>query len=256
MTKQEFLSRYNISEDQFSGKEAVGGYLDLGSVTTLPDGFNPTVGGYLDLRSVTTLPDGFNPTVGGYLDLRSVTTLPDGFNPTVGGYLYWKNNSKKIGKNVRPVPRPRINKNFFWEKNNKKYAMVDGIFCEIISEKQQTISEETITVFSAKKVNKEESFFIVKKDDYCAHGEDLRKAFEDVKFKVVAEKLKNEPINPDTEITINHYRLITGACEMGVKNWMEQNNIKVESIMAKDLMPILKKSNAYGFEKFKTLITF
>ena len=134
--------------------------------------------------------------------------------------------------------------------------MIDGIFCEIISEKQQTISDENITVFSAKKVNKEGQFFIVKKDDHFAHGEDLRKAFEDVKFKIIAEKLKNEPINEDTEITINHYRLITGACEMGVKNWMQQNNITVESIKAKDLFPILKKSNAYGFEKFKSLITF
>jgi hypothetical protein len=134
--------------------------------------------------------------------------------------------------------------------------MVDGIFCEIISEKQQTISEETVIVFSAKKVNKKDTFFIVKKDTYYAHGADLRKAFEDVKFKIIAEKLKNEPINPDTEITINHYRLITGACEMGVKNWMDQNNITVDAIKAKDLFPILKKSNAYGFEKFKTLITF
>jgi hypothetical protein len=43
---------------------------------------------------------------------------------------------------------------------------------------------------------------------------------------------------------------------MGVKNWMDQNNITVDAIKAKDLFPILKKSNAYGFDKFKTLITF
>jgi hypothetical protein len=234
----------------------VGGSLYLRNLTSIPEGFNPTVGGYLDLSNLTSIPEGFNPTVGGYLDLSNLTSIPEGFNPTVGGSLYWKNNSKRIGKSIRPIPRPRINKNFFWEKNNKQYAMIDGIFCEITNQKEQTISEETVIVFSAKKVNKNDQFFIVKKDDCYAHGEDLRKAFEDVKFKIVAEKLKNEPINPDTEITINHYRLITGACEMGVKNWMEQNKIKVESIKAKDLFPILKKTNAYGFEKFKSLITF
>ncbi|MBP9845809.1 MAG: hypothetical protein KBD43_07135, partial [Saprospiraceae bacterium] len=65
----------------------VGGYLDLGSVTSIPEGFNPTVGGSLDLGSVTSIPEGFNPTVGGSLDLGSVTSIPEGFNPTVGGYL-------------------------------------------------------------------------------------------------------------------------------------------------------------------------
>ena len=65
----------------------VGGWLNLSSVTTLPQGFNPIMGGNLNLRSVTTLPQGFNPIVGGHLDLSSVTTLPQGFNPTVGGYL-------------------------------------------------------------------------------------------------------------------------------------------------------------------------
>jgi hypothetical protein len=234
----------------------VGGDLDLSSLTSIPEGFNPTVGGDLYLSSLTSIPEGFNPTVGGDLDLRSLTSIPEGFNPTVGGDLDWKNNSKRIGSAVRSIPRPRINKNFFWEKNNKKYAMIDGIFCEIISEKQQTISEQMVIVFSAKKVNKKEQFFIVKKDSYYAHGDDLRKAFEDVQFKIVAEKLKNEPINADTEITVNHYRLITGACEMGVKSWMSQNNISVEKITAKDLLPILKKSNAYGLERFKQLLTF
>jgi hypothetical protein len=65
----------------------VGGDLDLRSVTALPKGFSPKVGGDLDLRSVTALPKGFSPQVGGDLDLRSVTALPKGFAPQVGGYL-------------------------------------------------------------------------------------------------------------------------------------------------------------------------
>jgi hypothetical protein len=51
MKKEEFLKRYNLTEAQFSGKEKINGDLDLRSVTSLPDGFNPTVGGYLDLVS-------------------------------------------------------------------------------------------------------------------------------------------------------------------------------------------------------------
>src|SRR3990167_6552344 len=66
----------------------VGGYLYLGSLTSIPEGFNPTVGGYLYLGSLTSIPEGFNPTVGGSLSLGSLTSIPEGFNPTVGGYLY------------------------------------------------------------------------------------------------------------------------------------------------------------------------
>lgn len=71
----------------------------------------------------------------------------------------------------------------------------------------------------------------------------------------MAEKLKKEPIKKDTIISVNHYRLITGACEFGVKSWMEQNKVK-ENITAEKLLLILEKTNAYGLSKFKQLITF
>jgi hypothetical protein len=45
----------------------------------------------LYLGSVTAIPEGFNPKVGGNLDLSSVTAIPEGFNPKVGGDLYIPN---------------------------------------------------------------------------------------------------------------------------------------------------------------------
>ena len=72
MEVKEFCRRYEISEAQFYGREEIRGYLDLRSLTSIPEGFNPTVGGSLDLRSLTSIPSGFNPTVGGGLDLRLV----------------------------------------------------------------------------------------------------------------------------------------------------------------------------------------
>ena len=44
-----FCKRIGITENQFYGKEEIEGGLDLGSLTSIPEGFNPTVGGYLDL---------------------------------------------------------------------------------------------------------------------------------------------------------------------------------------------------------------
>jgi len=37
--------------------------------------------------------------------------------------------------------------------------------------------------------------------------------------------MKKEPINKDTIITVNHYRVITGACEMGCKDWMPLSRV-------------------------------
>jgi hypothetical protein len=85
---RDFCRAHGITEDQFYGREKVGGDLYLGSLTSIPEGFNPTVGGDLYLRSLTSIPEGFNPTVGGDLYLRSLTSIPEGFNPTVGGDLY------------------------------------------------------------------------------------------------------------------------------------------------------------------------
>ena len=71
-------------------------------------------------------------------------------------------------------------------------------------------------------------------------------------------------------LTIAYYRAITGACRFGCESWLKQNNIAYKwvgigdnavpvedkPIKAVDLLPILEKSNAYGVEKFKSLITF
>jgi len=173
-----------------------------------------------------------------------LTTIPDGFNPTVGGSLDLRGLTKYIGSSV--------DNNFFWNNNSKRYAIIDGIFCEIISEK----SVDGCRIFSAKKIAIEDTFYIVNKGKFYSHGEDLKKAFTDLDFKVRAEQIKKEPITKDTIITMQYYRIITGACEMGCKSWMQENGINVDEIKASELLPILKKSNAYGYDQFKKLVTF
>ena len=141
---------------------------------------------------------------------------------------------------------------------------VDG-YCFVV---EQTKSTKGIKIYSGynlvnidnTKIIRENSF-VAEKDNFYAHGETVKKAISDVQFKIVAEKLKNEPILPDTVITINHYRLITGACEMGVNSWMERTfdanerkSIADKGIKASDLFPILKRSNAYGFDRFNALM--
>jgi hypothetical protein len=227
MNKKDFLTRYNLTEDHFSGKEKIGGDLDLGSLTSIPEGFNPTVGGDLDLGSLTSIPEGFNPTVGGYLYLGSGLTA-------------------KTKKPKGKIETPK-NKLLFWKEG--KFIKADGIFTEVLNKRGN--------VYRVKKLHSTKEFYLVTDGKSThAHGDTLQKAKEDFRFKVIAEKLKKDPIKEDTIITMQYYRIVTGACEMGVKNWMDQNNIKLEKIKAKDLLPILKKTNAYGYDRFKNLVTF
>jgi hypothetical protein len=236
----------------------VGRYLDLRSVTSLPEGFNPTVGGGLDLSSVTSLPEGFNPTVGGSLDLRSVTSLPEGFNPTVGRYLEWKNGRKHIGSSVNV--EVKTSKSFFWDG----FAKIDGMFCQVDSKRISTIEGQDYELRTGKKVGKNETFYIVSKDDFHAHGKDIKTAFEDLQFKIQSERLKNEPINEETLVTVAHYRVITGACNLGCKDFLDRHKIpykmvgervvEEEPIKAIALLKLLEKDGAYGMDRFKKLL--
>ena len=177
--------------------------------------------------------------MGGSLYLSNLTSIPEGFNPTVGGSLYLRNGLKCNTK------KPDIL--FSWK--NGKYILVDGIFTEVKSKYGNLYS--IIEIGHRKK-----EMYLYGKGKYFAHGETAEKAKEDYTFKKLSEKLKHDPIKQNTQIDIRYYRLITGACEAGVRKWMQQNNISKEKIKASELLPILRKTNAYGLERFEKLVTF
>ena len=156
-----------------------------------------------------------------------------------------------------------------YKTKDLNYKSVDNSMFVIVSTKD-TKGIKIHTGYNIQKIENgkiiKQDCYVAKKDSFYAHGETAKKAIGDLQFKIVSEKLKNEPILEDTELTVSHYRLITGACELGCKNFMEQNNIpfkiedgkliEVNPIKAKDLLPILEKNNAYGLSRFKQLIKF
>ena len=218
----DFCKKHNISEDQFYGREKISGDLYL----------------------------------------RSVTSIPEGFNPTVGGYLYLRSGRRYIGATVNIEVEVRTPSSFFWKNN---FALIDGIFCEVDNSRKCTANGEEYIVRNARRIGKSDVFFIVSKNDLHAHGNDFKEAFADLEFKIQSEKFKKEPITEDTLITVNHYRAITGACNMGCKDFLEKNKIpftvndagnvvEVAPVKAKDLLILLKKDNSYGLSKFERFI--
>ena len=242
----------------------VGGSLDLRgtSITSLPD--NLTVGGSLDLRgtSITSLPD--NLTVGGslYLEGTSITSLPD--NLTVGGSLYLEGTSitslpdnLTVGgsldlEGTSITNTSRINKNapeiLFWK--NGKYVLVDGIFAEVIRKRNG--------VFKLKKPNSSKVFFCVTDGNgRYAHGDTVQAAKDDLLYKISSDDRREQykDIALDSILTfeecIRFYRVMTGACAFGVKNFIESNNIKRRSYTVREILTITK--GQYGSDSLAFL---
>ena len=212
----ELLKKYNVNNYEFDQEE------------------NVIINGYLDLSSLTSADKDFlkGTTINGYLDLSSLTSA----------------DKDLLQKNVKQL---EVGYN-----EEKGYCYFDGILNKVLflsNKKGYNIYTTT-------------NGYVAEKGNYTAHGNTIKKCIEDLEFKIIAEKLKNEPIKKDTEFTVKYYRLLTGACDLGCRSFMQNNNIpfnvidnntvEIKPIKAVDLLPMLEKSNAYGYEKFKSLVNF
>ena len=238
----------------------VGGLLNIEGtrITHIPNDL--VVGGSLDLRGtdITSLPDDL--TVGGVLDIRytGITSLPN--NLTVGGILL----SHK--KQVTSIPdNLTVNKDFVSEEiglfidnkknnvipnciewHNGKYIKADGIFSEVVSHKGN--------VRRIKKIGSDKIAYLVTDGrGKWAHGETLEEAKRDLIYKISkVDKSKYENYTLDTEVTfeegIEMYRVITGACSFGVKDFAE-NRLKKrkEKYKVSEIISITK--GEYGNKK-------
>ena len=129
------------------------------------------------------------------------------------------------------------------------YVKADGIFQKLISRKKI----KDIEIF-----NVEDSFgkksFVIKKGDLFSHGEDLKKAKEDLKYKIgnrdtsQFKKWKVDDVKPLDEL-IQSYRVITGACEFGVKDFCQKQG-KLKSKYK--ISEVIKMTDGcFGNDKYK-----
>ena len=165
----DFCEKYKLTLNQFLGIDKIEGSLDLHSVTTLPDGFNPTVGGNLDLN---------------YGLSCNYTKLPS------DSIISWCNG---------------------------KYILVDGIFTEVVSHRGN--------VYRVKKLNSNTIFYLVTDGVKYSHGSTLKEAKLDLIYKI-SNKSKDsyKDYTLDSVVTfeegIECYRVLTGACSFGTKDFV------------------------------------
>ena len=119
-----------------------------------------------------------------------------------------------------------------------------------------------ITIYNKQKsIEDLKKVYIVEKDGIYSHGETIENAIKDFRYKIGNRNieyysyLKKEKGKIKTEELIKAYRVITGSCEYGTKQFVENLDNLKEEYTIKEALNILKKNKAYRFEIFEKFIT-
>jgi len=257
----------------------IGCHLDIKNVKALPKGFNPIVGGTLYLDYLKEIPNDFNLTVGTSLILNFVSKIPVGFCPTVGGslclpkvkqiapdfkpfvgcYLYLNGMTNlpdtfdsKVAYTIFLKNRYIYNHNKYLAKfvswSNGKYIRVDELFTEVVSHKGN--------VWKVKRIGDDKEFYLISdgKNAY-SHGDTLQEAKEDLLFKTTnRSKDDYKDLTWGSELSYEEaiicYRVITGACSYGTRDYIENRLGDKKTIYT--VKEIIERTNGeYGNEIFK-----
>ena len=181
-----------------------------------------------------------------YLRGTGITSLPD--NLTVVGSLYLEGTGiTDTSKVNRKFNVDLVNK--IW--SNSKYICADDLFTEVLSHHGN--------VWEVKKIASTKSFYLVTDGhDKYAHGDTIQEAKKDLLYKISnRDKSEYEKLTLDSILTfeeaIECYRIITGACSFGTKNFVETilpEKDKKASYSIREMIEITR--GQYGHETFKS----
>jgi len=123
----------------------------------------------------------------------------------------------------------------------------DGIISKVLSHKKF----KTIEVFEVEQ--RFEKSFVVKKGQTFSHGKTIKEAKESLKYKISSRDTSEfKKWNLKTVATqakmIEAYRVITGACEFGVRDFCQGKKLPSKLSVA---MVIELTNGKYGNEKFQ-----
>lgn len=147
------------------------------------------------------------------------------------------------------INTPREIERSFEDWLEQGYVHADGITKKLISKK----SLGEIEVFEVEEFIKRKSSYVVRRGNTFSHGDTVEKAIGDLRYKIADRdttpykdwKLEDE--KPLDEI-IQAYRVITGACEMGTKDFVKSQKDLPEKMKIKTAIRITR--GAFGNEEF------
>ena len=214
----------------------------LDHLTTLPEGVVFENVGNIDLRSLITLPEGTVFENGGYVDLRSLTTIPNG--------IIFENKDSIFLPSLPFEPVVYQGKKFSVRTIDESTMLIS------YSRKVGEYIAHKALYFKGGDLENLPKAYIAEKDGLFAHGETIKKAVQDVEFKFRQENLDItslvEEIKAKGFLTKEDYRLLTGACELGVKHFLREKGITGDRLSIKEVLELTK--DAYGGETVRELL--
>ena len=241
---------------------SVGGYLSINGSAKL-DALT-SVGGYLSIYSSAKLDAPALTSVGGYLYIYSSAKLDAPALTSVGGYLYINGSAKLdaltgVGGYLYIYSKGSLTANRLYTGCYDKFKVIDGIGCVVLSEKRQ--GDVTVLMCRHSKIKKQkvvgEKFYVAQKGGDNAHGKTIAEAVQELQFKIGPRDVSQYRNMPrDTEKSPAEwaivYRMVTGACQMGVKAFMESRGTLKKTYSLNEILDATK--GAYGHERFSDVV--
>jgi hypothetical protein len=216
-----------------------------------------TIAGYLIIKPGAKLTAGALTSVGGYLAVSGSAKLDASALTSVGGNLA-VSGSAKLDKELKHNKKSwamdfstrlkfeiKIKVRNDFRKNG--FIFADEILAKIVSEK--TIGSNTVyeTIMRGK------TAYCVQSGEKFSHGDTVEKAIEDLRYKIADRDqsgFKEWALEKEISIdeAIESYRVITGACELGVREFCESINIP-ESLTVAKVIEITE--GRYGHEQYR-----
>ena len=178
----------------------------------------------------------------------------DGKGSLWEGYFSCDNNQLTSLEGAKtPEPKKAAKKIFaFFLK--KKYVFADGILTKLISKKKTG----NITVYKTSKLAGDgEIVYVIKKGDIFSHGKTVKEAKNSLVYKITdrdTSEFKSWKLSDIKTLPqlIKAYRVITGACEFGVRDFVESAKLPKKMSVAKAIELTKDKYNNQKFKEFFT----
>ena len=213
--------------------ENIGGSCDIGSNVEFKAPKLENIGGYCDIWSNVELPKLEN--IGGYCD--------------IGSNVEFKT-SKKLKKNNPDTAKlcAEITFNKFFKAG---FVFADNILARFVSKKT---GKNGVTVYKVKLLGQTQISFCIEANGVFSHGATLKEAKESLIYKISdRDKSMYENYTLETVVTfedaIKMYRVITGACEAGTRNFVEGLTKRKKKYTVAEI--IKETQGQYGNDTFK-----
>ena len=184
--------------------------------------------------------------VTGYLYIYASAKLDAPQLESVGGDLYINASAKLDAPQLYP-------------KGFDNFKVYDGIACVVLSSKKKG-DVEILSCRQAKIKQQKiigEKLFITKQGSQTAHANDIKTALEELAFKCGdrnIDQYKNMPkhTRKSPEDWAFVYRMVTGACQYGTKQFMEAKGKLKRTYTLAEI--ITETKGAYGHDQFLRVV--